>query len=76
MLSQYATAAAATDRIRRRQESATAARHRAASSNRRRPGRNRLTALVAGVKAHVARPAHVTARVESPKLSREVHTAS
>jgi hypothetical protein len=76
MLTQYATAVAAEDRIRRRHgEAADARRDRAAPSPSKRHHRSMLRAVAAGMTARMVGHAHVSGKGIRPRLDQEVHTA-
>jgi hypothetical protein len=76
MLTQYATAVAAEDRIRRRHDEAVDARRgRAARSPSTRPHRSPLR-TIAAITARMVGSAHVGGKGIRPRLDQEVHTAS
>jgi hypothetical protein len=75
MLTQYATAVAAEDRIRRRHDEAVGARRgRAARSPSKRQHRSMLRALTAGMTSKTADPAPLANKGIRPRLGQEIHT--
>jgi hypothetical protein len=76
MLTQYATAVAAEDRIRRRHdEAADARRGRTAPSPSKRHHRWPLRAVAAGMTARIVSPVRLAGKGVQSKLDQEVHTA-
>jgi hypothetical protein len=76
MLSQYATAVAAEDRIRRRHaEAADARRGRTALSPSTRHHRSTLRAVAAGMPARMVGSVRYAGKGVQSKLDQEVHTA-
>jgi hypothetical protein len=75
MLTQYATAVAAEDRIRRRHDEAVDARRgRAARSPSKRQPRSTLRAVTAAMTSKTTDPASRSKGIR-PRLGQEIHTA-